>query len=97
MQTDQKPDATAQQKPILPPVRTNASLQTLFVDNVVVNTRKDGMNFIRFVVALPDGLYEQVRIMTNAKDIQRIIDSLCRSSKYYPLKPTETEVSVKKQ
>lgn len=93
MPTEQKP---ALQKPVLPEIHANANLPTLFVDDVVVRSRKDGMFFIRFTTTLPDGDWEQVRLMTDTKELQRIIDVLCRDSKYYPQKPTEPQVSTNK-
>jgi hypothetical protein len=39
---------------------------------------------MRFAVGLPEGHYEQTRLMTTSKDLKKIIDVLCRVTKYYP-------------
>jgi hypothetical protein len=81
-----------QKKTIAPKeFHANDNLQSLFVDYVRVASRKDGMYLIRCAVNLPEGIYEQARFLTDTKHFQRMIDTLCQSSKYYP-KPKESAV-----
>ncbi len=86
MSTEQKHSPTQ--------VHFNANLPTLFVDHAIIGTRNDGMCLIRFLAGLPDGNWEQVRVMTDTKRLQLIIDVLCQASKYYPAKPAETKAAA---
>lgn len=84
--------AQNQQKPVLQSFKTNDALATLFIDGVRINSRKDNLFLIRFTTNLPEGTYEQVRFMTDSIHLQKFIEALCRSSKYYPQQPKDTEV-----
>ena len=36
-------------------IRINETLATVFVDNLMISTRTDGLNYLRFCTALPEG------------------------------------------
>lgn len=65
-------------------IHINENLPTLLVDNLNINTRRDGMFFLRFLTALPEGLKEQARMMILEKDLKRMLDVMCSHSGYYP-------------
>ncbi len=66
--------------------QTNDSLPLLYVDGVRINKRRDGVYFIRVIANLPEYFSEQVRLMVDDSHLHRIIDSLCKSTDYYPKK-----------
>jgi hypothetical protein len=72
---------------IFPDIKLNNMLLTLFVDNLAVHTRKDGMYFLRFTASLPEGNVEQCRLLINKVNFLKIIDTLCHTTKYYPEEP----------
>lgn len=58
------------------------SLKTLFVDNLLMSTRQDGMHLIQFYVSLPDGWSEQTRIMvadSHLKAMLTVLTERCAS------------------
>jgi hypothetical protein len=77
---------------IVPSIHTSDNLQTLYVDGVTSNKREDGMYFIRFTTDIPEGTFEQFRIMTDEQHLHNILDVLCRYSNHYP----EKSVKLKK-
>jgi len=74
-------------------VHANVNLPTLWCDSFALAVRDDDMIYIRFMSALPEGNYEQTRIMTNKKAIMRFIDQMCLHLNYYPSKPDKYEAS----
>ena len=67
-------------------LRVNSDIPILFVDNLQISTRNDGINFIKFLTLLPEELVEQVRLMIPGKALTNMIDALCQHTNYYPLK-----------
>jgi hypothetical protein len=74
---------------VVPTIHTNDNLQTLYVDNAEVHRRDDGMHFVRFLAGLPEGVFEQSRIIIDAEHLHKIIDAMCSNSNYYPEKPVK--------
>ncbi len=68
-------------------VIANNNLTTLFVDDVYVHPRKDGIYYIRYTTFLPEGDVEQARLITDEVHFQDIINTLCAAANYYPKKP----------
>ncbi len=64
----------------------NNNLSTLWVDIFNVGYRGDDHLFIRLCSSLPDGIFEQARIMTSKERIKGLIDALCSTMEYYPTK-----------
>lgn len=75
---DEKPDVTT--------IQVNHNLATLFVDNLNIGVREDGFVLLRFLAKLPEGLAEQARFVLHEKRLKAIIDLLCSSTNYYPVK-----------
>lgn len=57
----------------------NDALPTLFVDHVAVSRRNDDMFYIRFNTAAPEGLREQVKIITTKKALTRIMETFTKA------------------
>jgi len=74
---------------IVPTIRANDNLQTLYVDGAEIHKRNDGMHFIRFTAGLPEGTFEQFRIIIDAEHLHKIIDAMCSNANYYPEKPAK--------
>lgn len=68
-------------------IRINETLATVFVDNLMISTRTDGLNYLRFCTALPEGLKEEARMMIPMENLKRMIDILCNQCNYFPAKP----------
>jgi hypothetical protein len=68
-------------------IHTNEALPALFVDNLTITKRADGMYFIRFTTALPEGWKEQSRMMIPGESLTRMLDVICKQCDYFPTKP----------
>ena len=71
-------------------VNLNNNLSTIYVDNIIPFRRNDGVYFIRCLSQLPQGLFEQARLMIDNEHIKSIINNLCKSADYYPTKSQKT-------
>ena len=78
-------------------ILTNENLPTLLVDNLAITTRTDGLHFIRFTTALPEGLKEQVRMMVPDERMKRMLDALCSHCDHYPAKPKSRKKSSRRK
>ena len=76
---------------VVPTIHTNDNLQTLYVDGAEIHKRTDGMHLIRFTALLPEGAFEQLRIIIDEEHLHKIIDAMCSNSNYYPEKPVKPE------
>jgi hypothetical protein len=65
---------------------TNNMIPTLFVDNLAISKRSDGIYLLRFTTSLPEGLQEQVRMMVPQENMKNMLDVLCRHCDHYPTK-----------
>lgn len=63
---------------------TDASLPTLFVDNLVLTVRSDDICLIRLLTALPENLKGEARIIVPKANLEKMLDVLCETSNYYP-------------
>lgn len=63
-----------------------SNLYPIFVDGLNVGTRDDDVTLMRFLTTLPEGVTEQVQLMTNIKSLKGFIDILCSSINYFPTK-----------
>ena len=77
-------------------LRLNENLPTVFVDNLVIATRSDGLNFLRFATALPEGLKEEARMLIPTESLKRMLDVLCKQCDYFPVKPKPKSESSRK-
>lgn len=67
----------------------NPGLSTPWIDMFNISMRVDGQCLVRFITELPEGAFEQSRIMTNKEHLQKFIDVLCPALDYYPEKKKE--------
>jgi hypothetical protein len=71
-------------------IKLNPTLNTLWIDTLNINVRSDENCLLRFMSGLPEGIFEQTRIMTSRKNLEGFINVLCESLDYYPTKtPSE--------
>lgn len=66
--------------------KLNPNLNTLWVDSIDVSVREDNLCLIRFLTGLPEGIFEQTRLMTNTDILKQFIDSICLSLDHYPIR-----------
>jgi hypothetical protein len=64
----------------------NPNLSTSWIDTINVGVREDNLLLIRFLTNLPEGIFEQSRVMTSKEHMKKFIDILCSSVDYYPTK-----------
>lgn len=64
----------------------NPRLSTSWVDTINVGVREDNMFLLRFLTNLPEGIFEQSRVMTSKEHVIKFIDLLCSTLDYYPVK-----------
>lgn len=67
----------------------NHGLGTPWVDVFNVSLREDGQVLVRFFTQLPEGVFEQSRIMTNKDQLKTLVDSICDGLGHYPVKKKE--------
>lgn len=67
----------------------NPEISPIWVDNFQIAVREDHICMLRFLTNFPEGVYEQVKIMTGAANLKRFVDVLCSSLDYYPQKKPE--------
>ena len=80
----------------IPEIPLNETLATVFVDNLMISARSDGLNYLRFSTALPEGLNEEARMMVPMENLKRMIDVLCKQCNYFPVKPKPTGKNPRK-
>ncbi len=78
--------AKKNQAPIQHALNSNPSLPNLWVDSLNVAARGDNICALRFFTSLPEGVFEQVRVMTDKKKLQKFVDAICNTIDYYPTK-----------
>ena len=67
-------------------LNTNPTLPNLWVDSLNVAGREDNICVLRFFTSLPEGFFEQVRVMTDRQKLKQFINALCNAVDYYPTK-----------
>ena len=86
--------STEEHKPI--EIRLKSDLSPIWVDNMNIGMREDNIGLIRFLTHLPEGMVEQIQIMTSKEHLKKFIDALCSSVNYYPIKKENTVKKKKK-
>jgi hypothetical protein len=71
-----------------PPLELNLNprLSTIWIDTINLSIRDDNLLLIRFLTNLPEGIFEQSRLMTSKEHLKKFIDLFCSSLDYYPTK-----------
>ena len=64
----------------------NPNLSTNWVDTINIGIREDNMFLVRFLTNLPEGIFEQSRVMTSKEHMIKFVDLLCSTLDYYPEK-----------
>jgi hypothetical protein len=64
----------------------NPSLSTNWIDTFNIGVRNDNLLLIRFLTNLPEGIFEQSRILTSKENLKKFVDLVCSSLDYYPTK-----------
>lgn len=72
------------EKNIVKEIRLKQNLSPIWVDNINIGIRGDGVCFLRFMTTLPEGIVEQVQLMTSREHLKKFIDSICSSLNYMP-------------
>lgn len=67
----------------------NHNLPNVFVDSMRISARSDNVAFIGFFTDMPDGRYEQARILTHTDKLKVFIDVICKHINHYPEKPVD--------
>ncbi|MCI5121097.1 MAG: hypothetical protein D3908_07910 [Candidatus Electrothrix sp. AUS4] len=69
-------------------LHSNASLPNVLIDKIHTLRRDDNLCMLRFFSSLPEGIFEQSRILVPDQLIRNFLDTTCKSYNYYP-KPEE--------
>ena len=64
----------------------NNNLPNVWVDSMNLSVRSDDICFLRFATSLPEGFFEQCRILTNKDKLKGMVDAICEAIDYYPSK-----------
>lgn len=67
-------------------IHPNLDLPNIWVDNMGIGIRDDGVCILRFSTQLPEGHFEQTRVLTKRRNLEIMIESLCGALDYYPKK-----------
>ena len=67
-------------------IHTNFDLPSIWVDNLGLGVRDDDVCILRFSTQLPEGHFEQTRVLTKRKNLEVMVDNLCEALDYYPKK-----------
>ena len=79
--------------PRKPDVLPECGLRTLFVDNLMMSTRQDGMHLIQFFASLPDGWTEQTRVMVSDESLKNMLSVLTSKCTSWPCDVEERDSS----
>jgi len=64
----------------------NDSLPVLHIDSAHISHREDNFVYMSFTSNLPNGDFEQARMMIRDDDLKDLIDGMCSVINYYPEK-----------
>lgn len=68
----------------------------LWVDSVTMAVRDDNICLLDFSAKLPEGRYEQAKIITTSNHLKKIVGLICNALDYYPEKTNkQSEPSTK--
>ncbi|WP_045211266.1 hypothetical protein [Desulfonatronovibrio magnus] len=65
----------------------NNNNKTLWVDQLTIAVRDDGLCLARMFTRLPEGNFEQFRFVTSEDKLKDFVKALCSATNYYPKKP----------
>lgn len=82
--TKKEDKAQVKAKIIKKQILADHSLKALWADDIQLALRDDDICFIRFSTHLPEGYYEQCRIMLSKKNIEKFVEVACEVLNYYP-------------
>lgn len=77
-------------------VHGNKNMPTCWADYFNIGVRADGMVLLRFFATLPEGVFEQARVITGQDHVKKILDTICSSLDYYPKKSPKKSNPEKK-
>jgi len=60
------------------------NLKTVWVDNIFMAKRLDGVSLIRLSTHLPEGMFEQLRFMASEQSLKNFVNAICANLEYYP-------------
>lgn len=60
------------------------SMKNVWVDNIHMAVREDDVCVIRLSTNLPEGLFEQLRFITNKSRLKEFVDIICSTISYHP-------------
>lgn len=75
----------------------NQNLPNIWIDIINLAMRSDDVCILRFFSNLPEGAFEQSRIVTSKSTLISLTDLLCSNLNYYPQKKTSKEKDTRKQ
>ena len=78
-------------------ILADISKPTLFVDNLTITSRKDGMYLIRLLSALPEDLKEEARFFVPKANLKKMVDVICQHLNHYPSPPESDEGKKQKK
>ncbi len=67
-------------------LHTDNSIRNIWVDNLHLAIREDGICVVRLSASLPEGVFEQLRFITNRSQLEEFTETLCATMNYYPQK-----------
>lgn len=70
-------------------INVNPELPNLWVDGLNVSAREDNIYVVRFFTSLPEGVFEQTRVITHKEKLKKFVDALSENLDYYPTKKTK--------
>jgi len=76
-----------------PKILQESNQQSLFVDNLIISTRQDGMHLIQFYTSLPDGWSEQVRVMVSDLSLANMLHVLTEKCESWQADKENTKTS----
>jgi len=60
------------------------NLKTVWIDNIYMAKRLDGVSIVRLSTHLPEGMFEQLRFMASEQSLKNFVDIICTTLNYYP-------------
>ena len=67
-------------------LHSDSSIRNIWVDNLHLAIRDDDICVVRFSTNLPEGIFEQLRFVTNREQLKEFVNILCATLDYYPSK-----------
>ncbi|MCK5680433.1 hypothetical protein KAI46_06435 [bacterium] len=88
--------ATIKNKKVVPSKNTihfhpNHGLPNSWIDNFNLGVRDDGVCLLRFATSLPEGHFEQSRILTSKDKLKMFADLICNTLDYFPVKEKKSK------